>query len=162
MSKYLTISQLAARSGLSAHTLRYYERIGLLDPVGRASSGHRVFVEKDVLWMEFLLRLRSTGMPIQQMQRYAELRRQGETTLAARRELLEEHRKAVAQRLEELGRSLQALDGKIDIYRQLEHEVNARESPIAPDQHSSLDPSDRSEHDQPGQPTSRKRPSCPR
>ncbi|ACO76496.1 transcriptional regulator, MerR family [Azotobacter vinelandii CA] len=156
MSKYLTISQLAARFGLSAHTLRYYERIGLLDPVGRDSSGHRVFVEKDLLWIEFLLRLRSTGMPIRRMQRYAELRRQGETTLAARRQLLEEHRQAVARRLDELGRSLAALDGKIDIYRQLEDEVSARESSANRDQQPSFDHSDRSEHDRHGQPNARK------
>ena len=75
-----TIAQVATLSGLSAHTLRYYERIGLLDPVARVHGGQRRYDAKDLAWLAFLQRLRATGMPIRDMQRYAELRRQGEST----------------------------------------------------------------------------------
>ncbi|MNF76498.1 HTH-type transcriptional regulator AdhR [compost metagenome] len=147
MNKHLSISQLSTLLGLSVHTLRYYERIGLLDAVSRDGSGHRVYLEKDLRWVEFLLRLRTTGMPIQQMLSYAELRRQGDATLAARRELLEEHRRAVALRIEELSRSLDALAGKISLYQRLEREVNADEYPNPPDQQVPSHSPVRSEHD---------------
>ena len=64
MGTDLTIQQVAALTQLSEHTLRYYERIGLLDPVNRASSGHRRYSTGDIAWIEFLTRLRTTGMPI--------------------------------------------------------------------------------------------------
>lgn len=124
MSKNLTISQVANRLDLSPHTIRYYERIGLFDSVGRSGNGHRAFAEKDLLWAEFLLRLKATGMPIQQMLRYAELRRLGDSTLAQRRGLLELHRKAVELRIGKLSESLEVLDKKILIYQQLEKKVN--------------------------------------
>ena len=96
-----TIAEVAALSGLSAHTLRYYERIGLLDPVARVHGGQRRYDAKDLAWLAFLQRLRATGMPIRDMQRYAELRRQGDSTLAARRALLKGH-----ERIAELQRDL--------------------------------------------------------
>ncbi|MEM8535189.1 MAG: MerR family transcriptional regulator, partial [Chloroflexota bacterium] len=74
MEQELTIQQVAAATGLSSYTLRYYERIGLLDPVGRATSGHRRYTTHDIEWIAFLNRLRAIGMPIRQMQEYAELR----------------------------------------------------------------------------------------
>lgn len=120
MNPELTISKMAKRLDLSAHTIRYYERIGLFDPVGRGGNGHRVYAEKDVLWAEFLLRLKATGMPIQQMLRYAELRRSGDSTLAERRELLEQHRRDVQAQISQLSQSLEVLDNKIQIYHQLE------------------------------------------
>lgn len=120
MNPNLTISQLSRRLDLSPHTIRYYERIGLFDAVVRAGNGHRVYAEKDVLWAEFLLRLKATGMPIQQMLCYAELRRLGDATLAQRRALLERHRQDVEAQIRELSQSLDVLDNKIQIYHQLE------------------------------------------
>ncbi len=116
----LTIEQVAERTGLSAHTLRYYERIGLLDPVGRATSGHRRFAAKDLAWIEFLTRLRATGMPIRHMQEFAALRRQGDTTIAARRALLEAHQQMVQTQIEELQRNLEVITRKIETYHQME------------------------------------------
>lgn len=65
-------SQVAVVTQLSVHTLRYYERIGLVAPICRASSGHRRYSSQDIAWIEFLTRLRATGMPIRQMQQFAE------------------------------------------------------------------------------------------
>ena len=120
MDRQLTIQQVAELTGLTVHTLRYYERIGLLHPVSRAASGHRRYSQRDVDVVRFLGRLRATGMPIRQMQRYAALLREGPTTVAARRELLEEHGREVRARLDELGGHLAAVEAKIALYRALE------------------------------------------
>ena len=114
----MSISDVAERTGLTTHTLRYYEREGLmLAPVGRASSTHRRYTEADVTWVTFLTKLRSTAMPIATMREYVVLARQGERTEAARLELLLRHRIAVVRQLEEMAASLAAIDYKIDLYR---------------------------------------------
>ncbi|MFC4122697.1 MerR family transcriptional regulator [Nonomuraea zeae] len=113
----MTIQEAAQRSGLSAHTLRYYERIGLIHSVGRDGNGHRDYVEGDLQWLEFLTRLRTTGMPIADMCRYAELRRMGAHTADERRVMLELHRERVRSRIDELTQDLKVLDYKIDTYK---------------------------------------------
>jgi DNA-binding transcriptional MerR regulator len=116
----LTIEQVAHRTGLSAHTLRYYERIGLLDPIDRATSGHRRYAAKDLAWIEFLTRLRETGMSIRRMQEYATLQRQGDSTIVKRRLLLEAHQRTVQTHIEKLERNLKAITRKIATYHQME------------------------------------------
>ena len=118
MAVTLTISDAARASGVSAHTLRYYERAGLLDPVDRAASGHRRYAQEDLVRIQFLTKLRSTGMPIRQIRAYAELMRGGDETHEARLALLEEHREAVRARLAETARNLDLIDHKIDFYRE--------------------------------------------
>ena len=120
MSDGLAMRDFSARLGLSAHTLRYYERIGLLDPVERAANGHRRYSAEDAAWVEFLTRLRATGMPIRQMQQFAALRRLGDATLQERRELLEAHQRTVQQRKAELEADLAAIAEKIHHYQTLE------------------------------------------
>jgi DNA-binding transcriptional MerR regulator len=113
----LSIAEASAATGVSAHTLRYYEREGLmLTPVDRASSTHRRYSERDLTWVRFLTRLRWTDMPIAVMRRYTELVRAGASTVEERRRLLVEHRETVLQRLDEVTQSLAAIDHKIDIY----------------------------------------------
>jgi DNA-binding transcriptional MerR regulator len=114
----LSISDAARVSGVSAHTLRYYERAGLLDPVDRSESGHRRYREEDMALIAFLTKLRSTGMPIRQVREYAELMRGGADTHEARLELLERHRDAVRRRLEETAKNLDLIEWKIDYYRE--------------------------------------------
>jgi DNA-binding transcriptional MerR regulator len=115
----LSISEAAQRTGLSTHTLRYYERAGLmLTPVDRASSTHRRFSEQDITWVEFLTKLRATSMPIARVRDYVELVREGDVSTAARLELLLRHRIAVAAQLAEMERSLAAIDVKIAIYEE--------------------------------------------
>ncbi|MGF1472487.1 MAG: MerR family transcriptional regulator [Rubrobacteraceae bacterium] len=121
----LTVKEVAALTGLSDHTLRYYEREGLVDRIGRAGSGHRRYSERDVAWIEFLGRLRATGMPIRKMKRFADLRRRGESTVPARRALLEEHRTEVRRRISELERDLRVIDEKIGLYEQMEARSDA-------------------------------------
>ena len=109
--------QAAEQSGFSLDTLRYYERIGLLDDIGRAPSGHRRFREEDLEWLGVLRCLRDTGMPIAQMCRYAELARCGQPTLADRLTLLIEHDAQVRERIAVLKAEQAHLQEKIDWYR---------------------------------------------
>jgi len=117
MTGTLSPGQTAQRSGFSLDTLRYYERIGLLDHVERTASGHRRFGEDDLEWLEVLRCLRDTGMPIAQMCRYAELARGGEATFAERLGLLTEHDALVQERIAVLRAQREHLQEKIDWYR---------------------------------------------
>ncbi|RKE18956.1 MerR family transcriptional regulator [Streptomyces sp. TLI_171] len=110
------ISEVSATSGLSAHTLRWYERIGLLEPVDRSSAGQRRYSDADLARLAFLTKLRLTGMPVADMVRYIELVRAGDGTRAERRELLVAHREEVRQRLADLYATLAVIDKKIDLY----------------------------------------------
>ena len=114
----LSISEAAQRTGLSTHTLRYYEREGLmLGSVNRASSSHRRYSDVDITWVEFLTKLRSTAMPIAKVREYVDLVRRGEESTAARLELLLTHRESVVAQLDEMTHSLAAIDYKIATYR---------------------------------------------
>jgi DNA-binding transcriptional MerR regulator len=114
----LSISEAAERTGLSTHTLRYYEREGLmLGGVGRASSTHRRYSDADITWVEFLTKLRSTAMPIARVRDYVDLVRQGDASTPARLALLLAHRETVIAQLDEMTRSLAAIDYKISTYQ---------------------------------------------
>jgi len=114
----LTVREASEFTGLSAHTLRYYERIGLLEPVARNVGGHRRYEQTDLEHLKFLHCLRDTGMSIQHMHEYAALASQGRDTLGARLELLESHRRDVQMRIQELEDKLAIIDAKIQRFRQ--------------------------------------------
>jgi DNA-binding transcriptional MerR regulator len=115
----LSISQVAESTGLSTHTLRYYERAGLmLEPIDRASSTHRRYGEREVDWVVFLTKLRATGMPIAHVKEYVDLVRGGDATTGDRLELLLRHRISVVAQLDDITQSLAAIDAKIVIYRE--------------------------------------------
>ena len=110
----LSIAEAADATGLTTHTLRYYERDGLLlDAVDRASSGHRRYSEDDVGWIRMVTRLRSTGMPIREVRQYADLVRAGDGNEAERLQLLVAHRDRVRQQLAEVATHLEAIEYKI-------------------------------------------------
>ncbi|MEV8564515.1 MerR family transcriptional regulator [Streptomyces sp. NPDC051322] len=111
-----TISEVVAFTGLTAHTLRWYERIGLMPHVDRSHTGQRRFTNRDLDWLAFVGKLRLTGMPVADMVRYAELAREGENTFEARQELLEQTRRDVRTRIAELQDTLAVLDTKIGFY----------------------------------------------
>lgn len=113
----LTIQQVAEATGLSVHTLRYYERIGLIHPIGRAENTHRRYSDDDIGWINFLNKLRAIGMPIQQMQAYAELQRLGDVSLPERMEMLKELRQNVETHIDELQEHLKLIYYKIDLYQ---------------------------------------------
>lgn len=105
-----------AFSGLTAHTLRWYERIGLMPHVDRSHTGQRRFSNRDLDWLAFVGKLRLTGMPVADMVRYAEMVREGDHTFTERQELLEATRRDVQARIAELQGTLAVLDFKIDFY----------------------------------------------
>lgn len=112
-----SIAEVSEQSGLTAHTLRYYERDGLmLRGVERSSSGHRRYTDNDVAWIEMITRLRATGMPIREVKRYTSLVRAGEGNEAERLALLVGHRQRVEAQLAEATAHLRAIDHKIGIY----------------------------------------------
>jgi DNA-binding transcriptional MerR regulator len=123
---------MAERCGMTAHTLRYYERVGLIQPVGRARNGHRRYSESDAAWLNFLHCMRATNMPIREMQRYAELRELGDATSLERRKILEDHQTAIAAQIVELQRAHELLTHKIINYKKIEQRiriVNPAEEP---------------------------------
>ena len=127
----LTIRQMARLCGLSAHTLRYYEDIGLIDPVARSSSGHRCYGEQDQRWIAFLLRLRATGMSIQDMLAYATLRRDGKQldSVVRRQQMLQQHVLTLENRLAILQDNLTVMRDKVAIYADLAHALQADAQP---------------------------------
>jgi DNA-binding transcriptional MerR regulator len=122
----MKIGELSMRSGLSAHTIRYYEKIGLLPFAERDLSGRRDYDISILIWIEFLGRLKMTSMPLSEIRRYALLREKGPQTGSARRRMLEAHRDQVRRRLADLQLSLGSLDQKIAAYAAAEEEDTKR------------------------------------
>jgi DNA-binding transcriptional MerR regulator len=109
--------QVSEKTGFSLDTLRYYEKIGLLAPIGRTAGGRRRFTDTDVQWLLLLRCLRETGMPITQMLRFVELTRAGKHTITERVTLLEEHDQHIDNRIARLRASQQQIQDKIRYYR---------------------------------------------
>lgn len=118
----LTIQEVAQATGLSAHTLRYYERVGLIHPIDREQNSHRRYTQDDVGWINFLTKLRATGMSIRDMQMYAELQRRGDETLPERVEMLKALRDKVEAHMDELNEHLKLIYYKIEIYQKMVEE----------------------------------------
>ncbi|HEY6739456.1 MAG TPA: MerR family transcriptional regulator [Actinopolymorphaceae bacterium] len=113
----VSIAEAARRAGVSVHTLRYYERAGLVvTPVDRTVGGRRRYVQRDLDWIRVCTGLRATGMSIRTIRRYAELISAGHGNEKERLDLLKEHRAAVAARLADFQENLELIDHKIDVY----------------------------------------------
>lgn len=112
----MTIAQVSQKYGVSADTLRYYERIGLIPPVHRSAGGIRDYDETDCSWVEFIKCMRAAGLPIEALIEYVALFQQGDDTLCARKALLLEQREQLAQRIADLQAVLDRLDRKIQVY----------------------------------------------
>jgi DNA-binding transcriptional MerR regulator len=133
MNQTRTIQQASYETGLSHDTLRYYERIGLITDVARAPNGHRRYTDADMVWISFLKQLRATGMPIQRMLHFAELRRGGDATAKERVAVLLEHR----QQLEEQVASIRAFMVVIDT--KIERHLNSLQANIGDSPHDTAD-----------------------
>lgn len=112
-----SISQAAQMSGLSEHTLRFYDREGLLPNVSRTASGVRRFSDEDIEWLGMICCLKSTGMSIKQMRRFVKLSVEGDSTLGARLDMLAEHKRNVEAQLADMQRHLNKVNLKIAHYR---------------------------------------------
>jgi DNA-binding transcriptional MerR regulator len=114
----LSIAEAARRTGVSVHTLRYYERAGLVvTPVDRTSGGRRRYHQLDLDWIVVCTRLRATGMPIKAIRRYAQLVSAGHGNEHERLALMEAHRADVTAKIAELQQNLKLINHKIDVYR---------------------------------------------
>ena len=112
----MKIAEISERYGISPDTLRYYERIGLIPPVNRNKSGIRDYSEIDVKRVEFIKCMRRAGLPIEVLIEYIRLVQQGDQTIEARKEILKKQRKRLAARMEEMQKTLDLLDYKIEVY----------------------------------------------
>jgi DNA-binding transcriptional MerR regulator len=115
----LTIQEAAQATGLTPHTLRYYERVGLIHPIDREENTRRRYSRDDIGWIDFLTKLRATGMSIREMQTYAALQRRGDATLPQRVEMLKALRDDVEKRIGELNEHLNLVHYKIDMYEKI-------------------------------------------
>lgn len=113
----MTISEVSKKFELSADTLRYYERIGLIPAVPRNQSGLRDYDEESCNWVEFIKCMRSAGLPIEVLIEYVSLFREGDNTLEARKDLLIEQRELLCKKIEDMNRTLERLDYKISLYQ---------------------------------------------
>lgn len=111
-----TIDEAAALTGLTKHTLRYYEREGLLPPIGKSASGHRRYTDDDIGWVRFLQLLRATGMPVREAKEFLALTWAGDHTIPERVEVLTEYRAALIERMALDVQHLEALNRKLDYY----------------------------------------------
>jgi DNA-binding transcriptional MerR regulator len=127
-----TIRSMAERCGMTAHTLRYYERVGLIQSVGRARNGHRRYSDADEAWLHFLHCMRATSMPIREMQRYASLRELGDATSLERRKILEDHQAEIAAQIVELQKAHALLTHKISNYKLIEERIRIQ-NPAVPE-----------------------------
>jgi len=114
---YYSIGEFSKLTDLGIHTLRYYEQEKLIIPE-RNSSNRRRYSDKDIVWIDFIKRLKDTGMPIKQIRLYAELRATGDSTLEERMELLIRHREVLNEEIGKLQAHMDKLDEKIAFYRE--------------------------------------------
>jgi DNA-binding transcriptional MerR regulator len=115
----LSIGQAAQRTGLSVHALRFYERENLfLSPVRRGPDGHRAYSEQDLEWLELCIKLRSSGMPVAAIRRYAELVRQGEGNEQERLTLLLQHQERMTAQIAVLNACLEMVTFKVKLYQE--------------------------------------------
>ena len=112
----MRISEVSEQSGISSDTLRYYERIGLIPPVNRNKSGIRDYNEIDVKRVKFIKCMRSAGLPIEALIEYYGLVQQGDHTIEARKEILKKQRERLVAKMEEIQKTLNLVDHKIEVY----------------------------------------------
>ncbi|MEG3753910.1 MerR family transcriptional regulator [Psychromonas arctica] len=119
MEVFINIQRFSALTNLSSHTIRYYEKIGVLKHIARNSSGHRFFTTKDIEWIQFVKRLKEMGMPLDNIKLYADLREQGESTAEQRKRLLQEHVVILEQRIALEALHLKKIKEKILYYENI-------------------------------------------
>ena len=114
----MTIAEVGKKYDITPDTLRYYERIGLIPKVGRTSGGIRDYNEMDCRWVEFAKCMRSSGLPVEALIEYISLYQQGDDTVEARKSILVEQHKLLAEKINEMQNTLDRLDVKIGHYEE--------------------------------------------
>ena len=124
--KNYKISEVSKLVNLNQHTLRYYEKIGLIKTLKKDDSGNRIYTTADITWIKFLIKLKHTGMKLSEMQKYSELRYAGDSTVRERRELLEKQQKELEMEIMELQSTHKYVEEKIEYYKKMESEINGK------------------------------------
>ncbi len=114
----MTIKQVSERYHISVDTLRYYERVGMIPPVNRSTSGIRDYQEGDLKWVEMAICMRSAGLPVEAMIEYVRLYHQGDSTIVDRLQLLESHRETLIEQRRQIDETLKRLSYKISYYEE--------------------------------------------
>ena len=125
----MKIAEVSEQYGLSADTLRYYERVGLIPPVNRSESGSRDYNELDLRRVDFIKCMRSAGLPVEVLIEYIALVQKGDKTIEDRKEILVEQRELLVAKMKEMQKTLELLDHKIEIY---ENAVLKKEKQMIP------------------------------
>lgn len=120
----LEINEVSKLTKLKAHTLRYYESIGLIKDIKRNSAGKRIYTEEDLKWIEVINKLRATGMNINKMIEYARLRHMGNETITQRKNIMEEHLNSIENEIQKLLEAKNYVEKKIKIYSEMEEKIN--------------------------------------
>lgn len=115
---YYSIGQVAAQTGLTVHTLRYYEKEGLLPFVRKSSSGLRMFSDNDLAWLSIIECLKETGMPLKGIKQYIDWFREGDATLPQRLEMFKQQQVKVLTQIEQFQKYLQKIDYKVRLYEE--------------------------------------------
>jgi len=110
------IGEFSSITGISIYTLRYYEKENLIVPK-RKENGRRFYSDGDITWLQFIKRLKDTGMPIKEIKKYAQLRAKGDSTLVERMKMLEKHRAVLKEEITKMQEHLDNLDDKISYYQ---------------------------------------------
>ena len=113
----MNIKQFSKLTGLSVHTLRYYEKIGLMPDIKRDINDYRDYSKEDIEWVNFINKVKTTGMSIVDMQAFAELKKEGECNIPQRIEILERHKKHIENVLKNTRETLEKIDFKLDCYK---------------------------------------------
>jgi DNA-binding transcriptional MerR regulator len=132
----MKIAEVSEQFGMSVDTLRYYERVGLIPPVNRNDSGIRDYNELDLRRVDFIKCMRSAGLPVEVLIEYVALVQQGDSTIEARKEILKDQRALLATRMEEMQKTLDILDHKLEVY---EKAVLTKEKKIVEAQDQALE-----------------------
>lgn len=119
-----SMKEVRNMTGLSDHTLRYYEKDGILADIKRLENGHRLYEKQDLDWLDFVICLRSTGMPLSTIRKYRELMEQGDSTAEERKNLLLNQKETLIKEISTLQDSLKRINFKIDYYDEICSKVN--------------------------------------
>ena len=130
MDKYYSMKEVTQITGLSEYTLRFYEKQQLIINIKRDSNNYRLYSDFDIQWIQFLTKVKSTNMPLKDIQKYAELMAKGNSTLAEREEMLLKHKQRITEQISTLSDILIQIDNKLQRYQRIREGIGQKDLEI--------------------------------